>query len=99
MNWKKTGHRLKNRYILTLLLFLIWLLFFDQNNIIDRIKNQHKKNQLAKDITYYRKKIAEDSERLKELKTDNKNLEKFAREQFFMKKENEDIFVIVEEDE
>jgi cell division protein FtsB len=47
---------------------------------------------------YYLERIEEDSRRLNELKTDRDNLEKFAREQYFMKKENEDVFVIVEEE-
>lgn len=96
--WKKSLPIIKNKYILTLLIFLIWLLFFDRNNLIDRAKELSHLRQLEKDKQYYLERIDKDSKRLEQLKTNNKNLEKFAREQYLMKKDNEDIFVIVEED-
>jgi len=55
-------------------------------------------NQLEKDKLYYQERIEEDRKRIEELKTDDENLEKFAREQYLMKKENEDVFYIVEEE-
>lgn len=54
--------------------------------------------QLEKDKEYYRERIEEDQRKLKELKTSDENLEKFAREQYFMKRDNEDIYIIVNED-
>ncbi len=86
----------KNKYFLTLVAFFIWLLIFDQNNLIDRANNIHKLHQLEKEKKYYLQKIKQDNKRLNELKTDKKNLEKFAREQYLMKKDNEDVFVIVD---
>lgn len=88
----------KNKFILTILIFIIWLLFFDHNNLIDRAKELRHLRQLEKDKSYYIERIDKDTKRLEQLKTNNKNLEKFAREQYLMKKDNEDIFVIVEED-
>lgn len=96
--WKKMLPYVKNKFILTILIFIIWLLFFDHNNLIDRAKELRHLRQLEKDRTYYIERIDKDSKRLEQLKTNNKNLEKFAREQYLMKKDNEDIFVIVEED-
>lgn len=96
--WKKILPYVKNKYILTILIFIIWLLFFDRNNLIDRARELSHLRQLEKDKKYYIERIDKDSKRLEQLKTNNKNLEKFAREQYLMKKENEDIFVIVEED-
>jgi cell division protein DivIC len=95
---KKYFRFLKNKYILTLLLFFLWLLFFDQNNLLERHELNSKYNELLQEREYYMKKIEEDRKRIKELKTDNENLEKFAREQYLMKKDNEDIFVIVDDD-
>jgi cell division protein FtsB len=86
---------LKNKFTLTLLVFLGWVSFFDQNNLSDRMKNLNKFHQLEKDKLYYTDKIKSDSTRLNELRTNRENLEKFAREQYFMKKDNEDIFIIV----
>ena len=98
MKFLKKLNFLKNKYILTSLFFIIWLFIFDQNNLIERRKNIKKHNQLLKDKEYYLKKIEEDRQQLKELKTNDENLEKFAREKYFMKKENEDVFVIVDKD-
>lgn len=84
---------------MAVLVFLVWLLIFDQNSLIDRIKYLNTLNEMEDEKQYYLERIDEDSRRLKELKTDQDNLEKFAREQYFMKKENEDVFVIVEEEE
>lgn len=53
--------------------------------------------QLLKDKAFYLEKIEEDRKRLEELQTNNANLEKFAREQYLMKKDDEDIFVIKDE--
>jgi len=96
--WKKILPFIKNKFILTILIFIVWLLFFDRNNLIDRAKELNHLRQLEKDKKYYIERIDKDSKRLDQLKTNNKNLEKFAREQYLMKKDNEDIFVIVEED-
>ena len=89
---------LRNKYVLTSLLFLIWMLLFDQNNLNERRKNSREYNQLLEEKDYYLKKIEEDRKRIQELKTNNENLEKFAREQYLMKKDNEDIFIIVDGD-
>jgi cell division protein FtsB len=89
---------LKNKYILSLVMFFLWLLFFDQNNLLERHKLNNEYDQLLQEREYYIQKIEEDRKRIKELKTDDENLEKFAREQYLMKKDNEDIFVIVEDD-
>jgi cell division protein DivIC len=86
----------RNKYTLSLLIFLAWLTFFDNNNLLDRWHNRNVMRQLNKDRDYYQKKISDDRMKLKQLKTDNKNLEKFAREQYLMKKDNEDIFIIEE---
>ena len=89
---------LRNKYILTSIFFIIWLFAFDQNNLVERIKNIREYNQLLRDKEYYLENIEEDRQQLKELKTNNENLEKFAREKYYMKKEDEDIFVILDED-
>ncbi len=88
---------LKNKYVLSLLVFLIWLTFFDQNNLIDRVKQLNRNENLKKEKAFYIEKIKEDSTKLHQLKTNEENLEEFAREQYYMKKKDEDIFIIVEE--
>ena len=93
--------KMKNKKVLIsliiLLAFFVYMLFFDTFNIIDRVKNTQKIHQLEKEIEYYNNLIENDKQRIHELQSDDRNLEKFAREQFLMKKENEDIFIIDEE--
>jgi cell division protein FtsB len=95
--WFAVMPLLKNKYTLSLILFFTWILFFDQNNLVDRVGQLKQLRQLESDRVYYLDKINIDTEKLKELKSNSGNLEKFAREQYLMKKPNEDIFIIVED--
>ncbi len=94
--WKSILPLLKNKYTLTLLIFFGLISFFDENNLIERTGNLNQIHQLERDKLYYLDKIKQDSSKLNELRTDSRNLEKFAREQYLMKKKNEDIFIIVD---
>lgn len=96
---KFTINVIRNKYVLTLVVFAIWVLFLDNNNLIDRVDYMNKYNQLKRDEIYYNEKIATDYKRLEELRTNKENLEKFAREQYLMKKANEDIFIFVEKED
>lgn len=87
---------IRNKFVLTSLIFLIWILLFDSNNILDRMKDLRNLKQLERDRVYYLEQIKTDSARLQELRTNDKNLEKFAREQYLMKKDNEDIFIVID---
>jgi len=89
---------LRNKYALTIFLFLVWILFFDQNNLVDRYRMGREIRALEADRLYYLDQIENDSTRLHELTTDRDNLEKYAREQYYMKKSNEDVYVIIEDD-
>ncbi len=83
--------------MITISVFGIWMLFFDQNNLVDRMRMSAEIRQMEDDREYYIDQIEKDSTRLHELTTDKDNLEKYAREQFLMKKKNEDVFVVIEE--
>lgn len=85
----------RNKYFLTVLIFFIWLLLFDSNNLIARYKGLRELRRLKTDREYYMKRIETDRQKLYELKTDNHNLEKFAREQYLMKKPDEDLYIIL----
>ena len=86
---------LRNRYILTIILFLIWILLLDSNNLISRYKEMKNLKKLKADREYYVKRIEDDKRKLKELQTDEHNLEKFAREEYKMKKPDEDLYIIL----
>lgn len=85
----------RNKYLLTILLFLIWIILLDSNNLISRFKDMRELRRLQTDQEYYQNKIDEESRKLRELKTDNHNLEKFAREQYRMKKPDEDLYIVI----
>ncbi len=94
--WKYFLKFLKNKYLVAIVFFVIWIVFFDNNNLIERVRLVKDVDQFQKDKLYYQKRIQSDSARLEELLTSPENLEKFAREQYLMKKDNEDIFILVE---
>jgi hypothetical protein len=85
----------RNKYFLTLTIFIIWIILLDSNNLIERFRQISELHKLKNDREYYIKKIGEDHRKLNELKTDNHNLEKFAREQYKMKRKDEDLYIIL----
>ena len=85
----------RNKYLLTIIIFVVWILLFDSNNLISRYKEVKNLRKLKAEREYYLKRIEDDKRKLHELKTDNKNLEKFAREQYRMKKPEEDLYIIL----
>lgn len=86
---------MKNKYILTLLVFLVWIILLDPNNLISRVREVKTRNRLEREKEYYMGRIEEDRRKLDELRTSNENLEKYAREQYRMKRPDEDLFIIV----
>ncbi len=92
---EKIPPSLRNKYILTILVFILWICLLDSNNLIARFRDMHKLHKLKSDREYYTNKIETDNKRLRELKTDNRNLEKFAREQYHMKKADEDLYIVL----
>lgn len=86
---------MKNKYILTILVFLVWIILLDPNNLISRVRELRTRNRLEQEKEYYMARIEEDRRKLNELRTSNENLEKYAREQYRMKRPDEDLFIIV----
>lgn len=78
---------------------MIWLAFFDQHNFINQVEFKAELYRLNQDREYYQREIIQIEEDLNELLSDNRKLEKFARERYYMKKSDEDIFVFVPESE
>lgn len=88
---------LKNKFVIATVIFVVWITFFDQNNLLSRVSNVRTLHKMEKQKEYFAKKIEEDTRHTNELLSDDENLEKFAREHYLMKKPDEDVFVIVEE--
>ncbi len=93
--WERALPYLRNKYILTVVLLFVWLTFFDRNNFVERVGMVREVNRLERDCEFYREKIQNDSIKLDQLHSSPEMLEKYAREQYLMKKDNEEIFVIV----
>lgn len=87
---------IKYRFKAIALFIIVWMLIFDSNNIIDLIKIRRSINDLEDKKAYYINEIDTLRKEEKALFSNIKNLEKFAREKYLMKKDNEDIFVIIE---
>ena len=88
-----------NRYILTIFGFLVWMTFFDRNDFILQYNYRQKLNALNKEIDYFANEIEKNRATITELFTNSKNLERYARERYFMKRDNEDVFVFVDKDD
>jgi cell division protein FtsB len=89
---------LRNKYVIASLLFLTWIVFFDENSIVSHQKNKRRLFELKQQEEYYRERIETDKEKLEDLKAGEEKLEKFAREQYYMSKPDEDVFIVVDHD-
>ncbi len=87
---------LNNRYFLTGLGFLIWISFFDRNDLVTTWTYSQKLKTVQKEKLHYEEGIKLHKSQLEDLHSSKENLEKYAREQYNLKKENEDVFLIVE---
>lgn len=96
--WEKVPDWLKNRYALTSIVFVIWMIFFDSNDAFMLYKLRSELHTIRQEKEYFEEKIEETKGDLDNLLNDQEKLEKFAREKYLMKNANEDIFVIVVED-
>jgi len=87
----------KNKYFLTTVAFLVWMIFFDKNDLFSQYQFHQQVSKLKQEREFLQKQTTEVNTQLTELSTDKTALEKFAREKYLMKKDNEDIFVVVKE--
>ena len=88
---------LKNIYVIITLLFLVWMVFIDANSYLFHRELNEELDALENKKEFYQKEIVKDIKALKKLTT-QQGLEKFAREEYYMKRENEDIYIIEYED-
>lgn len=88
---------LRNRYAILFLVFALWMLFFDRNDIWSQIKLRLEVNDLRNQKIELKEKIQEVKKEKEELLNNPKTIEKFAREKYWMKKSKEDVFILVED--
>lgn len=87
----------RNFYFIASILFIGWMLFFDTNDIYSQYNLKKKLSGLESQKQYYESKIMDVKSEREALLNNKDLLEKFAREKYFMKKEGEDLFILVEE--
>ena len=90
---EKIPSYLKNRYLITSMVFLVWIAFFDHYNFFFHADLVDQKNKLNEDLTRLKKETAKNKIFLRNMNNDE-FMEKYAREHYLMKKENEDIFML-----
>ena len=90
----KIPNYLKNKYLIAIILFIVWITFFDNFNIIKQSKIKKNIKQLEENKKFYIQEITKDSTEYYDLLNEAEKREKFAREKFLMKKEDEDVYII-----
>lgn len=88
---------LKNRFVLVGLVFLVWMVFFDSNDLISQYKYKRKLKQLEENKNFYLEQIELVKKDKEELFTNLEKLEKFAREKYKMKRDDEDLYIVLKE--
>ncbi len=91
---KRLINLFRNKYFLVSVAFVVFMIFFDKNDLFSQYQYYKQVSKLKQERDFYQKEITKVNQDLDELSSDPKKLEKFAREKYLMKKDNEDVFVI-----
>ena len=86
-----------NPFFLVIIAFAVWMTFFDESNLLTQYRKHCELSDLQQKRQYYRGQIKQTDKAFAELTTNPATQEKFAREHYWMKRDNEDVFVIVQE--
>src|SRR5215211_3577067 len=90
---------LKNKYLIATILFVVFIVFFDDRDIISNFRHTAELRDLEKSKAYYEQEISKTRQELKQLRTNAALLEKYAREKYLMKRDSEDIFLVKDQKE
>lgn len=85
----------KNKYFLATVAFVVYMLFFDKNDLFSQFQYYQQVHKLKQEREFYQKETDEVNSELQELDSNPQMLEKYAREKYLMKRSNEDVYVIV----
>ena len=88
---------LKSKYLITSIAFIVWMLFFDSDDVTLQLKRVKELKQLQQSEKNMNQRIADTKKELELLRTNPSTLEKYAREKYLMKKDNEDLYIIVKD--
>jgi len=95
--WNSLPEWSRNRYFITFFCFFVWISFFDSNNLIRQYKLRAKIRDLNRQELFLNNETVQDQKINSSLMNDKAALERFAREKYLMKRDCEDIFIVVEE--
>lgn len=84
----------RNKYLLAGTSFVVWIVFFDHNDVFTQLQRRSELNELKQSKAYFEKQIAENRKFSKDLQSNATAIEKYAREKYLMKRDNEDLFII-----
>lgn len=87
---------LKNKYLITGTAFIVWMIFFDAKDILSQRERTQELRELQESKAYFTAEIARERRALEELKSNPAAIEKYAREKYLMKRDNEDLFIVQE---
>ncbi len=85
---------LKNKYFIAFAAFCVVILFLDKNDFLTQLERRKELRSLQQSKIHYTSEIATERKELEALKNNPATLEKYAREKYFMKRDNEEIFII-----
>lgn len=88
------GKVLLNKYFIVGMIFLVWICFFDTNNVGQLLRARRTLRSQRQQIEFYEQEISKMERKLEQLKSQRDSLEKFAREEYFYLQDGEDVFVI-----
>ena len=88
---------LLNKYFITILAFGIWMVFFDNNSLKRQQQLNRQIGEMKARIAYYQQEISRNEEAIYQLETNLETVEKYAREKYLMKRDSEDVYVVVRE--
>ncbi|MBL7742941.1 MAG: septum formation initiator family protein [Chitinophagaceae bacterium] len=87
---------IKNKYIIAFSVFAVIMLFFDKNDVFTQSERKKQLQDLLLSKQYYTEQIAAEQAELEKMKTNPATLEKYAREKYLMKRDNEDLYLVPE---
>jgi cell division protein FtsB len=86
---------LRNKFFLTTTSFVVWMLFFDRNDLFTQMERKAELREMKQSNVFYQQQIAENQEFSRDLQFNAQAIEKIAREKHLMKRDNEDLFLVI----
>lgn len=96
--YKRLPKFFRNKFTLTFLGFLVWMFFFDAHHIFSRAKSMRELREARQQVAYYKQQIAQTEKDLSLLFSSNESIERFARERFYLKRDDEEVYLLAEEE-